>query len=311
MARAHRTKDDRDLGGLDDIRPAEPYWSNPFSSFHPAVAFCYLACALGFAMAAMQPAYVALSLAGALACAAAVRGPRHALRSLAWAAPLWAGMAVLNALLSTEGTTPLLEIFGRTLHLEALAYGACSGGMLVAVLLWFSSYAATMTSDASLALFGNVAPTVSLMVTQVLRLIPQFVARGRSVMDVQRATSAAAPATRRAAAADRLRVVSVLMGWGMEDGLVRGDAMRARGYESGMRRTTYRRYRLGRRDAVALAVVAALAAANVPLAAAACAQFSFYPALSALVAWWGYLPYALLMALPPACAAKEWLRWRS
>ena len=71
MARAHRTKDDRDLGGLDDIRPAEPYWSNPFSSFHPAVAFCYLACALGFAMAAMQPAYAALSLAGALACAAA------------------------------------------------------------------------------------------------------------------------------------------------------------------------------------------------------------------------------------------------
>ena len=62
---------------------------------------------------------------------------------------------------------------------------------------------------------------------------------------------------------------------------------------------------------VLLAVVAALAAANVPLAAVACAQFSFYPALSALVAWWGYLPYALLMALPPACAAKEWLRWRS
>ena len=62
---------------------------------------------------------------------------------------------------------------------------------------------------------------------------------------------------------------------------------------------------------VLLAVVAALAAANVPLVAVACAQFSFYPALSTLVAWWGYLPYALLMALPPACAAKEWLRWRS
>ena len=309
--RTRRTEEHDDLGGLGGTRPAGSFWASPFAAYHPAVAFVYLACAVGFSMAAMQPVYVALSFAGALACATVVRGPRRAARSLAWALPMWLLMATLNALLSTEGSTILVRVLGRDVCLEGLAYGMCSGGMLVSVLLWFSSYAAVMTSDASLALFGNVAPTVCLMITQVMRLVPQFVTRGRSVVDVQRAMSAAAPATRREAAGDRLRTVSVLMGWGMEDSLVRGDAMRARGYESGMRRTTYRRYRFGCADGIAIAVILVLAAGNVPLVAAACSQYAFYPALSTLIVWWGYLPYVALMCVAPALAAREWLRWRS
>lgn len=286
---------------------------NVFATYHPAVAFCYLACVIVLAMAAMQPVCVALALAGALGCSCVARGPRATARSLLWALPMVVLALVLNPFFSASGSTELVRIGSRAIYAESLAYGACSGAMMAAVLLWFASYAACMTSEATLALFGRALPTVSLMVSQVLRLVPQFVTRGRAIRAVQRSISAAAPRDARAAASDRLRTVSVLMGWGMEDGLVRGDAMRARGYGCGARRTSYRRYRLTRADVGVLVVIAMLAIVSALALWQLAARFSFYPrlALDALAPWWAYAPYAALMLVPEVLAAREWWLWRA
>ena len=283
---------------------------NPFATYHPAVAFAFFAGVIALSMAALHPVYVALSCAGALACLAAVRGVRVALRSLAWAALLVAVVAMANCLFVASGSTELLRIGVRAVYAEALAYGLVAGGMLAGVLLWFSSYAACMGGENSLALFGRALPVTTLMVSQVMRLVTQFVRRGRTVAAVQDAASAAAPATACERARGRLRVTSVLMGWGMEDGLIRSDAMRARGYDCGARRTTYRRYRFGAADAALTAAVVALALANAALAFVACGQFRFYPALSALVPWWGYGVYALLLAVPIILWARERWLWQ-
>ena len=284
---------------------------NPFATYHPAVAFVFLACAIVISMAALQPEFVALSFLGALACSVVCRGARATAGSFVWIVPLWLVVAIANPLFSASGSTEILRIGVRAVYAESLVYGACSGGMLASVFLWFSSYAACMNSANTMALFGNVLPIVSLMVSQVMRLVPQFVARGRGIAAAQDAVSAAAPQTKRQQTAGRLRIVSVLMGWGMEDGIERSDAMRARGYDCGARRTTYKRYRFGRADASVLAAIVVLAAIAGACAAAVCLRFSFYPTLSGWGAWWAYLPYALLMAVPSALRFKEWLLWRS
>lgn len=284
---------------------------NPFATYHPAVAFVFLACAIVISMAALQPVFVALSFLGALACSVVCRGARATAGSFVWIVPLWLVVAIANPLFSASGSTEILRIGVRAVYAESLVYGACSGGMLACVFLWFSSYAACMNSANTMALFGNVLPIVSLMVSQVMRLVPQFVARGRGIAAAQDAVSAAAPQTKRQQTAGRLRIVSVLMGWGMEDGIERSDAMRARGYDCGARRTTYKRYRFGRADASVLAAIVVLAAVAGACAAAVCLRFSFYPTLSGWGAWWAYLPYALLMAVPSALRFKEWLLWRS
>ena len=284
---------------------------NPFATYHPAVAFVFLACAIVISMAALQPVFVALSFLGALACSVVCRGARATAGSFVWIVPLWLVVAIANPLFSASGSTEILRIGVRAVYVESLVYGACSGGMLASVFLWFSSYAACMNSANTMALFGNVLPIVSLMVSQVMRLVPQFVARGRGIAAAQDAVSAAAPQTKRQQTAGRLRIVSVLMGWGMEDGIERSDAMRARGYDCGARRTTYKRYRFGRADASVLAAIVVLAAVAGACAAAVCVRFSFYPTLSGWGAWWAYLPYALLMAVPSALRFKEWLLWRS
>lgn len=284
---------------------------NPFATYHPAVAFVFLACAIVVSMAALQPVFVALSFLGALACSVVCRGARATAGSFVWIVPLWLVVAIANPLFSASGSTEILRIGVRAVYVESLVYGACSGGMLASVFLWFSSYAACMNSANTMALFGNVLPIVSLMVSQVMRLVPQFVARGRGIAAAQDAVSAAVPQTKRQQTAGRLRIVSVLMGWGMEDGIERSDAMRARGYDCGARRTTYKRYRFGRADASVLAAIGVLAAIAGACAAAVCLRFSFYPTLSGWGAWWAYLPYALLMAVPSALRFKEWLLWRS
>lgn len=284
---------------------------NPFATYHPTVAFVFLACAIVISMAALQPVFVALSFLGALACSVVCRGARATAGSFVWIVPLWLVVAIANPLFSASGSTEILRIGVRAVYAESLVYGACSGGMLASVFLWFSSYAACMNSANTMALFGNVLPIVSLMVSQVMRLVPQFVARGRGIAAAQDAVSAAAPQTKRQQTAGRLRIVSVLMGWGMEDGIERSDAMRARGYDCGARRTTYKRYRFGRADASVLAAIVVLAAVAGACAAAVCLRFSFYPTLSGWGAWWAYLPYALLMAVPSALRFKEWLLWRS
>lgn len=284
---------------------------NPFATYHPAVALVFLACAIVISMAALQPVFVALSFLGALACSVVCRGARATAGSFVWIVPLWLVVAIANPLFSASGSTEILRIGVRAVYAESLVYGACSGGMLASVFLWFSSYAACMNSANTMALFGNVLPIVSLMVSQVMRLVPQFVARGRGIAAAQDAVSAAAPQTKRQQTAGRLRIVSVLMGWGMEDGIERSDAMRARGYDCGARRTTYKRYRFGRADASVLAAIVVLAAVAGACAAAVCLRFSFYPTLSGWGAWWAYLPYALLMAVPSALRFKEWLLWRS
>lgn len=283
---------------------------NPFSAYHPAVALTYLVCAAAFAMAAMQPVYAGLSLVGALVCATCVRG-KEALRRGAWLPVLVAVVAGANLLFVGEGSTTLFAVGERSFTLEALLYGLCSGVMLAAVFTWMTSYAACMDSAATTALIGRAWPTVSLMISQVMRLVPQFARRGRTVASALAATPAAAPQGARERTASNLRTVSVLMGWGLEDSLARADSMRARGYACGAKRTTYRRYRLRRADVVVLAATAALALVNIPLAAIACAQYSFYPTPPQLVVWWGYLPYAALMLLPAALSLREWWLWRA
>lgn len=102
---------------------------------------------------------------------------------------------------------------------------------------------------------------------------------------------------------------SVLMGWAMEDSLVAADVMRARGWGAAPRRTTYMRYRFSRQDALALVALGVTGAACAVLAWTAAGAFRFYPVLSPLTPWWGYVPFAAWMAVPALLHLYERSVW--
>lgn len=285
--------------------------SHVFQTYHPSVAFCYLLAAAVLTMTAMQPVYVVLSLAGAVSCSCVTRGRRATVKSAVWMIPVLSVVTVANTLFVPLGTTELFRLGSLGINLEAIVFGFCSSGMLAAVLLWFASYAVCMTDENTMALFGNIVPVITMITLQIMRLVPQFVARGRLLATVQNVNGAAAASTKREKMQGHFRIVSILMGWGMEDGLIRSDIMRARGFRCAVRRTMYKRQRFTASDGIIIASIILLALVNVPLEWIACSQYQFYPVLSTLVMWWGYMPYFLLMMFPATLYVKEWWQWRS
>lgn len=212
---------------VDNIR--EEFGGEPVAAFsmsHPAVPALYMVLTLGLTMFSMQPVLIALSLAGGLAYGFATRGAARTLGALRWQLPVILIIAVLNPLFSASGSTELFRIGMRAVYLESMVYGLCMGGLFVASVLWFEAAASMLGYDKVLALLGNAAPVIALMISMCMRLIPQFLRRGRTVLAVQDAIDVPgrAPAD---PVRSRLRASSVLMGWGMEDSLERADAMRS------------------------------------------------------------------------------------
>ena len=283
------------MGNMREGSDTEPVAA--FSMSHPAVPALYIVLTLGLAMFSMQPVLIALSLAGGLACGFATRGAARTLGALRWQLPVILIIALVNPLFSASGSTELFRIGLRAVYLESMVYGLCMGGLFVASVLWFEAAASMLEYDKVLALLGNAAPVIALMISMCMRLIPQFLRRGRTVLAVQDAIDVPgrAPAD---PVRSRLRASSVLMGWGMEDSLERADAMRSRGWGAATRRTTYARYRLRRSDVVALVLLALFGAAAVAVAWTATTQYSFYPQLSVPAPWPGYVVYAVWMVLP-------------
>ena len=295
-----------------------------FDALHPAVLVVYALAALVLTMAAFQPVIVGLALASALWLRGCLQGWRTVVRAVRWQVPLVVLVAVANPLFSSVGSTELFRIGTHAVYAESFAYGLCMGALLVAVMTQIACASCVLTSDKIMTVMGNRLPTVSLMLSMALRLVPRFVRQGREIASVQDACTAArrdgephgahlrprgSSQGAKARLAELSRLASVLMGWSMEDSLETADAMRARGWSSTQRRTSYQRWRFGRVDALALAVVLGLGVLCAVLAQVAVTSYRFYPSMSALTLWWGYVPLALFFVLPLLVVLGDHLTW--
>ncbi|MCL1798040.1 MAG: energy-coupling factor transporter transmembrane protein EcfT [Eggerthellaceae bacterium] len=279
-----------------------------FDSLHPTIQLGCFAAILILTMVTIHPIFLALSFVAAFSFCGFARGWKTALATLAWQAPLVLLCAAINPLFSSAGTTTLFHLGSKAVMAESVVFGGCMGLMLAAVILWFCAASAVLTSDKVMAVLGSRLPSIGLMVSMTMRLVPQFVERGRLIEGNLRAVSAAAPQNSQEVVGGRIRLVSTLMGWSMEDSLERADAMKARGWGATKTRTTYKRYQFRRFDAVALALCGVLGALSAVSAWLVCSRWQFYPALGSLAPWWAYLPFALFMFLPLLACISENVR---
>lgn len=272
-----------------------------FDAQHPTIALAYFGAVLVLAMAAPHPLLLAISFAAALLCGVWLRGGGRVAKSLAWQLPLIAIIVAINPLFSSTGTTEVFRIGTQAVYAEGYANAATMALLLVCVMQWFSNADAVLGSDKVMGALGRVLPTVGLMLSMAMRLIPHFVRRGRTVNAALGACTAArgaAPATaeytepspettkrpRRARFSGQLRTITTLMGWSMEDSLEAADSMRCRGWGATRKRTTFQRQRFRARDGALLAVLALFAAAAAVAAWQLMQGFSFFPALHGTLA---------------------------
>ncbi|MGI6034046.1 MAG: energy-coupling factor transporter transmembrane component T [Coriobacteriales bacterium] len=225
-----------------------------FSSYHPALVLGFFTVAIVFCMCLRHPAFLAATLICSLVFYLCVRG-RSSLKALGGLAVVFAAVTFLNPLVNTQGVTVLFVCpWGWPYTLEALGYGAAIAAMFVAMLLWFGGYNHTMSSEEFTYLFGRLAPALSLVLTLVFRLVPTY-QRKASELSFARTCVGKGPVggvTSRVEQASTL--LSALMSWAFEHGIVTADSMNSRGYGCG-RRSTYASYRFSARDARLLCVL--------------------------------------------------------
>ena len=224
--------------------------ADAFSRRHPAVLLVYFALVLTASMTLLHPLCLALSLGSALACTARWGGLRRTLR---YALPFVLLAGILNPLFNHRGDTVLFTLpSGSPVTLESTAYGLASAAMLCAVLVWCSFFSRVMTTDKLLCLFGRAAPSLSLVITMTLRLIPRFRSQLQAVREAQQGIGRSLSAGR---LRDRLScavsMLSALTTWALENAVETADSMRSRG--CGLPgRTSYSPFRFARRDAALL-----------------------------------------------------------
>ena len=286
-----------------------------FSAFHPAVNFIFFLIAIGFGVVVQHPVYLAVGIVGSAVYYFLLYGKKGGKLLLALL-PVALLIALLNPLFNTQGSVELFSLFGRPYTLEALLYGGAVGGMLLLMMLWFGCYSAVMTGDKFTSLFGNLIPSLSLLLVMIFRMVPELVRKGRQITDARKCIGKGVgeQSRNKDKVKEGLAVLGCLTAWSLEGSIVTADSMKSRGYGCG-KRTSFRLSRMKVRDWLVLLVMAVLAAGFVTFAVMGSTDAAFTPKLTfaALQGWniLGFAAYCLYIFLPVAIHIKEAFKWRA
>lgn len=233
-----------------------------FSACHPVVNLYYFAVMLIFSMFLTHPVMLFISLACACAYCTLQRGFRNGVwKNLQLLLPMAAAVVCINSLFNHYGVTTLFYLpGGNAVTLEAAMYGLVMAVMLAEVLLWFSCWNEVMTSDKFVYLFGRILPGLSLILTMCFRFVPCFARQAKRINQAQKGIGRDFEEGSMMQRIGRaLTSFSILITWGMENGIDTADSMRARGY--GLEgRTAFSLFRLDRRDKKLLLIMTGLLA---------------------------------------------------
>lgn len=287
-----------------------------FASYHPVINFTFFIGAIAAGMFLLHPYFLLCSMFWSAVYYLTVQG-RKGMRFLAGLAGLWGVLSLINPLFNTLGEHLLFTYLGdRPYTLEALWYGMALASMLASVLCWFASYQSVMTSDKFLYLFGGLAPSVTLILTMVLRLVPSY---RKKVIQMQGARSGIGKGTEEGSARERAEhgmvLLSALTSWALEGGVITADSMQSRGYGCG-RRSMYSQYRWEGRDKGMLAGMSVFLILLALCCVQGAAEVIYVPQtkLSGIENCWvrtGILAYSGFLAIPSAVNIWEELRWHS
>ncbi len=286
-----------------------------FTTYNPIINFVFFMGAVVLGMFFVHPAFLACSLLLSFSYYLTVRGSRG-LKFVLGMIPLFLVLSAINPLFNTSGATVLFTYLGgRAYTLEALFYGMAVAAMFVSIMTWFASYNAVMTSDKFLYIFGKAAPSVSLVLSAVLRLIPSFQRKAVQIAGARKCIGKAGDAgTRREKIENGMTVLSTLTTWALEGGIVTADSMRSRGYGSG-RRTNFAIYRFDKRDVFLVIFMSFLIAAVMICAFFGGTKVSYTPVVEIagmdnIYTIAGTIAYFIFLAIPTVLNITEEITWR-
>lgn len=280
-----------------------------FGRCHPVVNILFYIGAIVLSAVVQHPVF----LGAALVCSGAyylLLAGKQAAKQMALLLPFGLLIALVNPIFNTRGQTILFFLFGRPYTAQALLYGGIVAGILLAMLIWFGSYNRIMTGDKFTSLFANLAPSISLLLVMIFRLVPNLLRKISQIAGVRRSIGKGAGegATTREKLKDGTTVLSAVTTWALEGSLVTGDSMRSRGYGCG-KRSSFQIYRMTLRDWVLL-ILELLLLGGV-ITSGVLGQFSaeFLPVYQAAPLSWGLAAYCAFLLIPIVLHIWDAITW--
>ena len=284
-----------------------------FSKMHPVTNLIFFAAVIAFSMFLMHPVCLMLTLICAVLYAVYLSGKKAVLFGLRFLLPTALFLIIINPLLNHRGVTIIEYLpWDNPLTLESIIYGFAAAMVICSAAMWFHSLNRVMTSDKLIFLFGRIAPALGMVLSMALRFIPRFAEQFRQTRLAQKQFSAEKTSLKgrvKSAAA----VFSTVISSSMENAIDTSDSMKSRGY--GLKgRTSYKRFRFTRDDALAVAVMLADIAALITMLVFGKLEFKYFPSIKGniwdIYAVLFYILYLILLLTPILISGKEGYKWK-
>lgn len=280
--------------------------NNYCDTFHPVSLFIYAFSLIIMSIIFFNPYLIATSILLSLVNALIFSSKKAVFKSLIFISLFSLVVAVFNPLVSHNGKTTLFYFFSQPFTLEALFYGACSGCMIISVVLWFILYNELVSPEKFLFIFSRFAPAFSMVVTMTQRFIPLLKNRLSTIRAVQSSLTQNVGKLKTS-----LKETSILLSWSMEEGLETADSMRARGY--GLKsRSSYSVYKFNVKDTVLICFTLLLFIISIT-AFYLSPKIKFYPSIKLptnIFSHIALISFILLGSLMPILQIIDNLKWK-
>lgn len=286
-----------------------------FERCHPSVNFMYYISAVVFGVIFLHPVLLGVSFCTSLTYSIKLTGKKAVKTLFCFLLPLIIIAAVINGFTAHYGVTVLGTLpDGNKLCLEPIVFGLVTGTAASVVILLFSSYNKTVTSDKLFYALGKKFPKITLLLTMSLRFVPLYRQRFAEISAVQ---STLGRGTDSGNIIERIRnggkIISVLITWSLENSIETADSMKSRGYAL-KNRTHYSSYRFSPFD-VAVMIFLLLCDAVIIAGAAMGETYVLYNPFFEIkeisgFSFFLYIVYALLFLTPVIIDFMEDMKWK-
>lgn len=281
-----------------------------FSKYHPMINFIFFLTAILFGVLVQHPMYLLAGLFASMSYYVLLHG-RSSWKTIGALVPLFFFLVMINPIFNTRGNTVLGYVFDRPYTKEALVYGVVIATIFVEMILWIGCYSKVLTSDKFICLFANVIPSLSLLLTMILRMIPNLLLKAKQIMGVRNTVGKGIQNGKEKLELGFL-VLGVLTSWALEGGVMTSDSMCARGYGTG-KRSSFQMYQIKTRDWCLLLIMLGLLAIILYFGAMGTMAAVFVPECNIVPVtgstFLGFLAYIGYLMIPTTLQLKEILEW--
>lgn len=161
----------------------------------------------------------------------------------------------------------LYYVNDRAVYLEGYIYGLVIALLLITVFNWCTVMRILIDTEKLMYLIGRLSPTLAMMITMILRFIPLMRQRYRVIHEGQVGMGRYNnPYSKKKNVLyafmgfiekirHRIKEISILISWSLENSIETSDSMESRGY--GLKgRTSYHRYILKKTDIIQMILIA-------------------------------------------------------